>query len=212
MCSKIKNPPHLLSVKRFYTPGVQGVITSPNYPRNYGYMKDYYWRLATYRGRVIEITIDFLDIESDPNCAKDFLKVYDGVSINAPLLKTFCGGNPSGAATVRSSRYYAYLHFKADGTNDGKGFRVTWKALKPVTSTASTTNTIKPEGINNFHPHFILFAVFERVASVILLSQEKLDVLILISKTSLLFSPIQDDRGQQYLPPYQFSPFDFPKI
>lgn len=109
-------------------------------------MKDYYWRIATYRGRVIEITIDSLDIESDPNCAKDFLKVYDGVSTNARLLKTFCGDDPSGAATIRSSRYYAYLHFKADETNDGKGFRVTWKALKPVTSTPSTTTTAKSQG------------------------------------------------------------------
>ena len=160
MFSETKNLPPLFLVKRFYKPGVQGVITSPNYPSNYGYLKDYYWRLATYRGRVIEITIDFLDIESDPNCAKDFLKVYDGVNANARLLETWCGRNPSGAATVRSSRQYAYLHFKADESNDGTGFRVTWKALNPTIA--------KPEGINSLHHWcFRLLAVFKRVASVI---------------------------------------------
>ena len=92
-------------------------------------MKDYYWRVATYSGRVIELTVDFLDIESGGGCAKDFLKVFDGLNARATLLKTYCGETPRDVATITSSRNYVYLHFRADGDKDGTRFKVTWKAI-----------------------------------------------------------------------------------
>ena len=120
-------------------------------------MKDYYWRVATYSGRVIELTVDFLDIESGGGCAKDFLKVFDGLNARATLLKTYCGENPRDAATITSSRNYVYLHFRADGDKDGRGFKVTWKAITPLmTATVGSgirvTTSIpvnKSEGMRN---------------------------------------------------------------
>ena len=129
----------LVSVKEIYKTGIRGTIESPNFPENYGFMKDYYWRVATYGGRVIELTVDFLDIESAGDCAKDFLKVFDGLNARATLLKTYCGDTSKVATTITSSRNYMYLHFRADGDNDGRGFKVIWKALTPVKATLGTT-------------------------------------------------------------------------
>ena len=95
-------------------------------------MKDYYWRVATYGGRAIELTVDFLNIESAGDCAKDFLKVFDGLNARATLLKTYCGDFQKDEATVTSSRNYVYLHFRADDERDGGGFKITWKAVIPV--------------------------------------------------------------------------------
>ena len=142
-------------MRQFYKAGVRGTITSPNYPENYGFVKDYYWRLATYGGRVIELTLDFLDIESAGNCTKDFLKVFDGLNARANLLKTYCGETPMDAAAITSSRNYMYLHFQADGNNDGKGFKVIWKAKTVVETTpggvgkTTTTVSVTSEGMRS---------------------------------------------------------------
>ena len=147
------------SVKQFYKTGIRGTITSPNYPENYGFMKDYYWRLATYGERIIELTLDFLDIELADDCAKDFLKVFDGPNPRASLLKTYCGVTPNEEATVKSTLNYMYLHFRADNNKDRRGFKIRWKAMVPIKTppgvatrkttfitTISTTET-KPDGM-----------------------------------------------------------------
>lgn len=105
-------------------------------------MKDFYWRIATYPGRFIELTVNFLDIESGSNCDKDFLKVFDGDTTDAPILKTYCSDTSHGAATIISSRNNLYLYFKADGKNDGKGFKITWKAIIPAVTVPGTMITL----------------------------------------------------------------------
>ena len=105
-------------------------------------MKDFYWRIATYPGRIIELSVDVLDIESSNNCGKDFLKAFDGDTPNAPVLGTFCG-DTTHTTVVTSSRNYLYLHFKADDDKDGKGFRIKWKAV-PSSRIVATTTTLSP--------------------------------------------------------------------
>ena len=101
-------------------------------------MKDYYWRVTTYGGRVIELTVDFLDIESPGDCAKKFLKVFDGPSTNAALLNTYCGDTPKDEPIVVSSRNSVYLHYRSDGERDGGGFKITWKAVIPIKTTSAS--------------------------------------------------------------------------
>ena len=154
-------PNFVVLVRTFYKAGVSGEITSPNYPGSYGVMKDYYWRIATYRGRRIRLTMEVLDIESDSSCTRDFLKVYDGVSTNSALLKTYCGSTE--LSSVVSSRQYLYLHFRADASGSGRGFKLTWEAITEVATTtprATTTTTAEPEGadfVNSFFWSYCLF-------------------------------------------------------
>ena len=54
-------------------------------------MKDYYWTVATYGGRAIELTVDFLNIESAGDCAKDFLKVFDELNARVTLKNVLRG-------------------------------------------------------------------------------------------------------------------------
>ena len=107
-------------------------------------MKDFYWRIATYPGRIIDLTVDVLDIEPGNNCDKDFLKVFDGDTANALVLGTYCSDTTHNATVITSSRNYLYLHFKADGDKDAKGFRITWKAIAPWKIVATTSTTLPP--------------------------------------------------------------------
>ena len=104
-------------------------------------MKDFYQRIVTYPGRIIEVNVDVLDIESGSNCDKDFLKVFDGDTADAPILKTYCSDTSHDTATIISSRNSLYLYFKADRDNDGKGFKISWKAIIPAVTGPGTMIT-----------------------------------------------------------------------
>lgn len=134
--------------KRLYPSGDEGTITSPNYPEVYDTKKDYYWRITAPPGKRIQVQIDYLDIEYDRRCAKDFLKVYDGSSLDSPLLYTYCGYTRP--VSFRSSGRYLYLYFRSDNADTRKGFQLTWKTFLGVTTTTLTTTTVNPEGSSFF--------------------------------------------------------------
>ena len=131
-----------ISVKTFYKAGYSGMITSPNYPQNYDVLQDYYWRIATYPRRVIALKFDDFELEGDGDCAKDFVKVYDGLSTRSRLLVTLCGSKKG--AMVSSTNRYIFVHFRSDESNTRKGFKLTWKGI--ITTTVTTTSPNQSEG------------------------------------------------------------------
>ena len=109
-------------------------------------MKNYYWTIIAPEGKAIELIINELRIEGERNCLKDFLKIYDGESTSSPVLRIYCGiMNPY---PFKSSGPKMYLHFRSDDEIDERGFRIAWKAVDVITTTASTTTQgdSEPEG------------------------------------------------------------------
>ena len=100
-------------------------------------MKNYYWAIMAPEGKAIELTINELRIEGERNCLKDFLKIYDGESTSSPVLRIYCGIMKP--YPFHSSGPKIYLHFRSDDETDEKGFRIAWKAVDVITTTASTT-------------------------------------------------------------------------
>ena len=129
--------------RRFYQSGQEGVIESANYPRNYGPLQNYYWRISAPQGKRIEVTFDDVDIEYSRNCDEDFLKVYDSSDATGDVLKTYCGS--SKAVSFKSSGRYLYFHFKSDAETTRKGFRMYWKSFDNPTSVVRPT-VFYPEG------------------------------------------------------------------
>ena len=110
-----------------FVSGVNGLISSPNYPNSYGLMKDFYWTISVPVGKVIEITFEDLDIDGGDNCLKDYLKLYDGDDKEDTLLKSFCGNKVP--QPIRSSGNKVYLHFHSDSKGTSRGFKMIWKAV-----------------------------------------------------------------------------------
>ena len=154
VCEAIGFKPSFCSVKTFYKAGYSGIITSPKYPQNYDLLQDYYWRIATYGGRVIELKFDDFELEGGGDCAKDFVKVYDGLSTRSRLIETLCGSKKG--AVVSSTNRYIFVHFRSDESNTRRGFRFTWKGIR--TTTATTTSPNQSEG-NFFYPTTSIYIV-----------------------------------------------------
>ena len=109
------------------------MITSPNYPGNYYAGINYYWLITGERGRVIELTVDDVDLEQSSDCKNDFLKIYNGDSKKGTLLRTYCGklAIPM-VGTLKSTGNNMYLYFRSDDRNVKPGFKVSWKAIATV--------------------------------------------------------------------------------
>jgi len=80
----------------------------------------------------IKLAFDFFDTEA----SKDFVKVYDGDNINAPLLGTFSGSNIPTAITISGKKML--VTFTSDDSITAGGFKATYVATTPVYCNAIT--------------------------------------------------------------------------
>ena len=76
-------------------------------------------------GLPFTLNIDLLDIEQEPNCDYDVLKIYDGTSASGNLVATLCNGS-SATTSVNSATGSLFLHFKSDNYVEKQGFKVSW--------------------------------------------------------------------------------------
>lgn len=55
------------------------------------------------QGQKIEMVFTSFELENDTNCFNDYLEIYDGSSLNAPLIGKFCGTIPYGVVSATNS-------------------------------------------------------------------------------------------------------------
>jgi PKD repeat protein len=108
---------------------------------DYGSNEDY--SMLFYPGdtnKVLEFVFTSFDIESQTTCDNDYLKVYDGESLSAPLIGTFCGTNSPG--TIKASNDAGALLFVFHSNNTlnfpGWSAAISCKAIPPDNPTALT--------------------------------------------------------------------------
>ena len=116
--------------RQFYEEGERGRITSPGWPRNYYSNKNYFWRITAPQGRRIEVTFNEFEIESEGNCAKDYLKIFDSSSAGDSLLGTYCGGASPGS--FKSSGRFLFINFRSNGDITQKGFDLRWNSFEEI--------------------------------------------------------------------------------
>ena len=99
----------------------------------------------------VTITFPFFDIEAGSGgtiCDYDVLRVFDGPTINSPLLGAFCNNNlPSSITSTRGS---ITIEFESDVAVEDAGFEIDWQcnypSSPPVTDfTASASSTCDGE-------------------------------------------------------------------
>ena len=73
-----------------------------------------------------KISMDFLEfnVEYDDQCDYDWLKIYDGADITAPLIGTYCGTSSPGIITSSSEEGSLTFSFHSDYSYTAPG----WKA------------------------------------------------------------------------------------
>ncbi|KAJ8019624.1 Tolloid-like protein 2 [Holothuria leucospilota] len=100
------------------------IITSPNYPNNYGNNEDCEYLITAGQGYVISLTFDTFDIEDGSTCQYDALEIYDSSSALASRkIGSYCGSiNPG---SVVSTDNAMYMEFTTDEVITGQGFRAT---------------------------------------------------------------------------------------
>nr|CAB3234608.1 cubilin [Phallusia mammillata] len=101
-----------------------GVITTPNYPSPYDHDDYCLWTIAVVEGHKVNLLFTNFTIELHNSCLYDYLKIFNGPTIDSPLVDTYCGTNKptqfqSGSNTVT-------LLFQSDFSVSTGGFRVEW--------------------------------------------------------------------------------------
>ncbi|XP_046451773.1 cubilin-like isoform X2 [Daphnia pulex] len=104
--------------------GPTGLITSPNYPMNYGdNLVCNYTITASADTYIIAQFIDKFQIESHPLCIYDRLAAYQGNSSSSAPLGRYCGSqNPSPIVSHKN----LFMQFRTDGSMSGSGFKISY--------------------------------------------------------------------------------------
>ena len=104
-----------------------GSITSPNYPNNYDPHDDCGWLLEVDNNHAVKLTFEDFDVEPHSNCSYDHVSIYDGNSIDAPLLLVHCGQNLPEPNSISSTGNQMFVRLKADGSVSSKGFKANFE-------------------------------------------------------------------------------------
>ncbi|XP_033110748.1 cubilin-like [Anneissia japonica] len=100
-----------------------GAFTSPNYPGLYAHARVCEWRITVQSGH--RITLDFTDFDLEDNgCHYDYVKVYNGLDDQAPLLGTYCGA--TAPQDIASSGNRMRVVFRTDYSENARGFSATY--------------------------------------------------------------------------------------
>jgi len=116
----------------FYDDGGNG-----NYQTNASYTKTFYPGQA---GQPLTVNFLSFDMEADPNCAFDYLDIYDGPDDQSPLLGRFCGNIIPGPFTATGATGTLTFKSISDGAVSANG----WKAVITCPASTGVSNVPKP--------------------------------------------------------------------
>jgi len=81
------------------------------------------------------VTIDFINFDVEGGrfgCVTDFLEIFDGPTVNAPLLGSFCSARGTSAPGKITSTFSSItLRFTSDGSGTQDGFEMNWDCNLP---------------------------------------------------------------------------------
>nr|XP_033813503.1 procollagen C-endopeptidase enhancer 2 [Geotrypetes seraphini] len=86
------------------------------------------WRITVPEGKVVVLSFQFMDLESDSLCRYDFVDVYSGHT-SRERIGRFCGTLNPGAVVSNSNRMLVQMI--SDANTAGSGFSAIFSAAKP---------------------------------------------------------------------------------
>ncbi|XP_074596985.1 cubilin-like, partial [Brevipalpus obovatus] len=108
-----------------------GVVQSPGFDTgNYPAFRDCYWYISAPFGKRLQLSFAMMALENHDSCAYDFVKIYDGPSLEDPLLAVYC--NYSSPPPISSSGHSIVIHFHSDAGVIMRGFSLTYTAIAGI--------------------------------------------------------------------------------
>ncbi|CAK8682879.1 unnamed protein product [Clavelina lepadiformis] len=108
----------------YITGTTDGVLASPNFPATYDHDDYCLWTIAVLEGHKINLHWTNFTVEPHNNCAYDYLKIYNGPTIDSPLIGTYCGN--TAPTEFQSGGNSVTILFQSDYSVAGVGWRVEW--------------------------------------------------------------------------------------
>ncbi|XP_064194776.1 procollagen C-endopeptidase enhancer 2-like [Anguilla rostrata] len=105
-----------------------GFIGSEGYPGVYPPNTKCVWKITVPEGKVVSLSFQFIDLESDSLCRYDHVDVYSG-HVNGQRLGRFCGTIRPGALV--SSGNKMLVQMVSDANTAGSGFMASFSAALP---------------------------------------------------------------------------------
>ncbi|XP_021357124.1 cubilin-like [Mizuhopecten yessoensis] len=135
----------------FSTPS--GTLTSANYPNNYPHDTECVWLITVAPSRNILLTFNEFILEGSSSCYLDYVKVFDGPTMNNTLLMTHCGSSLPSPPSYRSSANQMLVRMRTDSSVSRKGFNATYVTGCGGTLTAEQDGEImSPNYPGNYGP------------------------------------------------------------
>uniref|UniRef100_A0A8C4X5B0 Metalloendopeptidase n=1 Tax=Erpetoichthys calabaricus TaxID=27687 RepID=A0A8C4X5B0_ERPCA len=105
-----------------------GTFATPNYPNVYPVNVICDWIITVPAMKKIQLQISPFNVEFAPGCIYDYLVVFDGPSLNSPILNNkYCGIYSS--LKLTSSQNVVVVQFYSDASDVFPGFNATYTAI-----------------------------------------------------------------------------------
>ena len=82
-------------------------------------------------GNKLQMVFSTFDVEAEPNCGYDYLQIFDGNSISAPLIGKYCGAISPGTVTATNAEGALTYVFHSDELVTGSGWDATINCISP---------------------------------------------------------------------------------
>ncbi|XP_066539114.1 cubilin [Hoplias malabaricus] len=143
-----------------YLDSSTGMLGSPdmNFDGKYEHYLNCLWTLAVSTNKAVNLTFTTFELEGPigTECRYDYVQVFDGNSVNYPLVGKYCG-NVIPASFVSASNFLTVL-FVTDGSVSFRGFNATYSAVDRlcggIYNATSTPQTITSPFYPNAYPAF----------------------------------------------------------
>ncbi|KAM4618122.1 embryonic protein UVS.2-like [Discoglossus pictus] len=116
-------------------PNSNGTLMSANYPSNYPTNADCVWLIRAPSNQIF-LQFSAFDVQTSPDCASDYLRVYDGPTRSSPVLVDRACGTGQLPSLV-SSTNMMLLEFVTDNATAATGFKATYSTVQCGTTFTS---------------------------------------------------------------------------
>ncbi|XP_076437271.1 cubilin-like isoform X2 [Babylonia areolata] len=101
--------------------GINGSVTSPNFPGNYSEQGACTWRITVPVQRRLRLNFTYLAVPGQADCVNNYVEVFNGPSVLAPTFGQFCASVP---APLRASSNTATVRLTSSGSSPAPSFRL----------------------------------------------------------------------------------------
>ncbi|XP_074652971.1 cubilin-like [Tubulanus polymorphus] len=126
-------------------------FTSPGYPYGYGPSLECIWNIVANEGFRVFLNVTEVFTEGHRLCNFDRVEIYDGNSISASKLGTFCGRYPPLDSFFSSTKDLT-VRFKSDHSINGTGFMALFKTACGGQFTSPVGEIQSPNQPQNYPP------------------------------------------------------------